>query len=289
MRLTSPRSLYYLALLLLGMLFIVIAADASRGMKRHEALPSWEEAMLAACEGTSPSEHVRCLKGYFTELTLRDSAREALKRAALLQQDGTIDDCHLAAHVIGETAMSQAEDVGQALASCSTSCLSGCSHGVMEEYIAEKGKTAVMPELLHMCADITDANAQRECVHGVGHGMFAHGVLAYHDALVTCTAFPARGEQDACIDGVTMEAADQALERGTDAFYAAIPHLCDAAAKESDPRFLNYCIRNVGEVTMFATGHDVAESEHYCTTLPAPYQEACSRAVYNEARQNRQL
>jgi len=80
--------------------------------------------------------------------------------------------------MIGEAAMQKYGNLGAALGSCSKSCLEGCTHGVIEEYMVGKNKDDLVKNITSICAlpDLAD-KAHEDCIHGIGHGLLAHNGL----------------------------------------------------------------------------------------------------------------
>jgi len=136
--------------------------------------------------------------------------------AALLlisqQDDDIARDGHVLAHGIGIAAYQSPETVSQTFALCTADFQSGCYHGVVQAYFADKrgGDAGGLSEqkLNALCAPYR-SNEKRwlqfQCAHGIGHGVMAvesHNLLR---ALDSCDLLSERFEEEACWGGAFME------------------------------------------------------------------------------------
>src|SRR5262249_26755138 len=112
-----------------------------------------------------------------------DSAGVDKAMGALLllsRQDTDIArDGHVFAHGIGIAAYRNPETVGETFSRCTADFQSGCYHGVIQAYFADKqgGETGVTAEKLNaLCRPYRSAEGrwlQFQCAHGIGHGVMA--------------------------------------------------------------------------------------------------------------------
>jgi hypothetical protein len=288
----SPQKTFWTSLLVLFAIALSVAIFSmlkSYSIKSPTiSLFSWEQPMLDKCANEShPYQRLICLSPYFQKLTYLYSPKFALSRAQLLQSEGVIDDCHLAAHVIGSATMDKYGDLGKALSACGNSCLEGCTHGVIESYMVPERKTSFLSSVTSAC-ELSQLTAKQklECIHGIGHGLLAHNYLPFEKAVAVCKQFTESTSSKECIDGVTMELVDQLLELPPVQFTNQVTHVCDQAFAMPDEVVARYCVRNVGEGVMFYTGHDVGASNSLCSLIPEKYRPTCLRAVQNEQKQN---
>jgi hypothetical protein len=213
------------------------------------------------------SERATCLVPYFEQLTVDESAGFAVCRAATLQLDGTIDDCHGLAHVVGAANYAQSDNAGEALATCGTGCIEGCLHGVMQEFVGGLAPeaAAITAEVAPLC-DGLDGHLWYACVHGIGHGLRFHGLFDLLEALAICDAAGDAQWANVCAGGVYMEQVSGSLAGGLDSLGLLLPQIC--ADLQGDPR-QEHCIEAVGEGLMFATAHDLPASLDMCLRLAA--------------------
>ncbi|HEX6748727.1 MAG TPA: hypothetical protein VF092_15625 [Longimicrobium sp.] len=130
----------------------------------------------------------------------------------LAGQDSNIArDGHVFAHGIGIAAYRSAETVGQTFALCTADFQSGCYHGVIQAYFADKrgGEAGVTSQKLNaLCQPYRSASGrwlQFQCAHGIGHGVMA--VESHHllRALDSCDLLNDTFEKQACWGGAFME------------------------------------------------------------------------------------
>lgn len=248
--------------------------------------PDGEMTLLEQCLAQDYSyKKIVCLEPYFIELTHASSAENAMREAQALQQEGMIDDCHLIAHFIGGANLEKNnDDIGAALASCSLGCIEGCFHGVLEEYVGERiSNPQLTAELPGLCATVAaDPTEHSQCVHGIGHGLLAHGYSPIVDAADACSVFSGDFLQSSCLGGVFMENMAQYLTLDEAPLREKIPIVCSEVA--SDPRLMPRCLDAIGEGLMFYTGHDMTRSKTLCQQLSEEYIEACQLGVEREAK-----
>lgn len=234
---------------------------------------------LSTCKKNNFSnDRFRCLIPYFKNLTEESGAVVATLKAKDLQKEGVIDDCHLAAHIVGaENLKKYNYDPGRAFATCSMECIEGCYHGVMEEYTAlENSPELNINKLLQVCDSLSsDFLLRRQCLHGIGHGILRHENGLLNIAIDTCLSFPDVFSQKTCLGGVFMQNVQNIILDDEETFFKKIPTLCELTEKYDDKNIENQCISSIGEGAMFYTGHDLGKAKKICLLLPAKYQKLC--------------
>lgn len=249
--------------------------------------PSEEEKLLSTCKSeTSAPLRTRCLIPYFEKLTREFSPRVAIAEAKKLQKEKVIDDCHIAAHIIGEENLKINDyDAGRAFSYCAPGCIEGCFHGVMEGYLA---RSTDVPETLkgipNLCENVSnDPLLRRQCLHGVGHGLLRHdGTLL--DALDLCKTFSDTFSQETCAGGVFMQNVNNIMFLDEDSFRKEIPKLCSTLSETGEK---NLCIESVGEGIMFYTGHDLERSKDLCSELLTDERNVCEKGAEQELETNK--
>lgn len=228
----------------------------------------------------------KCLEPFFSLLTLKTSASQALADAVALQKEGVIDDCHLAAHVIGEANVQKYDgDIGKAFATCPQGCIEGCYHGVMEVYVAQvRSLHEVVEEASSLCKEVgTTTLHRRQCLHGIGHGLVLHNTNGVMRAVELCSSLKEVDEQTVCLGGVFMENMNAYLSVSGEELKSTILNVC-AAVRENRLDLLPMCLSTVGEGLMFYTGHDVEKSKSFCEVLEKDEKDECVRGVEIEAQ-----
>ena len=234
-----------------------------------------------------------CLGPYFTRVTNEVSVRAAMAEARRFKEEKAVSDCHISAHLIGETSLEKHNfDIGKAFSSCTSGCNDGCFHGVMERYIrGEEDLSGIASKIKNVCDSLGNkqwysGETFYRCVHGVGHGLRAHNYIPLRDAITACDAFGPEW-RSVCIGGITMENVDQYLELDLDedTLIKFIPQICDEI-ESLDGRILveidiiDLCLYNVALGLMDYTGFDVERTEELCEELPRQkYIDQCKKMI----------
>ena len=212
-----------------------------------------------------------CFRTYFETLTNKISARAAMAEAIKLKSQRTASECHLFAHFIGEENLEKHNfDIGKAFSSCTPGCNDGCFHGVMERYIRNGVDLPnLASKIKSVCDSIgTDYIQKYRCIHGVGHGLFAHSYLSLRDAINTCAAFGSEETEDICMGGLLMENMAQYIELDLDEdqLRKIIPRVC-APIESIAPERMYTCIYDIALGLMDYTGYNVERTERLCEEL----------------------
>lgn len=234
----------------------------------------------------SPYARLRCLVPYFEQLVEGSSPARAVAQARELEARGVIDDCHLAAHEIGEAALRvYGSEVGRAFAACPMGCAEGCFHGVMEGYMSQSGSLeAALAGVPSLCQGISDdLLLRRQCLHGVGHGILRHQAVTLTRAVALCRTLPDSFGRETCTGGVLMEHVRSYLGSDEETLSRAVPTICAEAAGFGDRVLLTTCFRAIGEGLMFYTGHNLSRSEKFCQELTGEDRTACIAGARTEA------
>ena len=230
-----------------------------------------------------------CSRRYFEEFTNNFSVAAAMAEAIKLKEDRIVADCHLFGHVIGETALKKNDfDVAEALSSCTFGCSNGCWHGVMERFIRnEANPYNEISKTKDICESIEDGWVKRNCVHGVGHGLLAHGYFSLVEAIDACEVFGPEWEST-CVGGILMENTDRylILNLNEEQFIEAIPEVCSQFQVEK-PGLEEGCIDSLALGILYNTGYDLRRSEELCEELQNPWLvsvciESVSRSIILE-------
>jgi hypothetical protein len=201
------------------------------------------------------------------------------------QEEGIIDDCHLSAHQIGRTSFNQyKDDIGKAFATCPMGCIEGCFHGVMEGYVEKNGSPSqIVEEVPKLCSTVSsDAVLQRQCVHGIGHGLLRHDAEALVEVVSLCNKLPTDFYRYTCLGGVFMENMSSYTTLDEGALRAELPLVCGKMYDVDNGAYVPMCLEAVGEGLMFYTGHDLKKSIEFCSLLAPEDQNSCNTGVVGE-------
>jgi len=117
---------------------------------------------------------------------------------------------HAFAHEVGRYALVRHRWDPHVYAECSPGFRSGCYHGVVEAHVSHTPRLD-QTELAHLCdqivGSVTSEVAQRECAHGLGHGLWFRLHGEYVHALSYCDHLTGSTAQEECRDGVFMQRA----------------------------------------------------------------------------------
>ena len=214
-----------------------------------------------------------CFASYFERITNEVSVSAAMAEAKRFKEQSMMPDCHLFAHFIGEEALEKDDfDIDKAFSGCVAGCNSGCFHGVIERHIHNVADLSdISSTMKNLCVRLgTDPLREYRCIHGVGHGLFAHEYLSLRDALTTCEAMSSgeKEREDTCIGGMMMENAYQYLELDLDedTLIKFIPRMC-AEVTSVEPDIIDLCLYDVALGLMDYTGFDVERTEELCEEL----------------------
>jgi hypothetical protein len=188
-----------------------------------------------------------------------------------------MNDCHVMAHAVGHAAWRKAQDLPGAFRACSTNCVQGCWHGVLEAAMKDSGKTPA--EALAFCDALGKGTLERrQCLHGVGHGIMHQRRADLKAAVGACESLDGRYESEQCLGGLWMQWAHFPVHEGPAAFRRQAPELCDGVRQD----LLGKCAHAVGGAAMFAHAHDEAAARAVCRTLPSGQRRQCVRGVQHE-------
>ena len=115
--------------------------------------------------------------------------------------------CHDVAHIVGDVAVEQNNNIGSLITECSRQCGYGCIHGVALGALRRNGN--LLYDLSSICEPFSNSlfpgQDSTACYHGLGHGF---GDLAQRDlaqALSFCDYIISEVGQIECATGVLME------------------------------------------------------------------------------------
>lgn len=210
-----------------------------------------------------------CFRSYFEILTNKVSTNAAMAEAIKLKAQRTTSECHLFAHFIGEASLEKHNfNLEKAFSACVPGCNDGCFHGVMGRYIRNGMELSnLASDIKNVCDSLGTNNIQRyRCIHGVGHGLFAHNYLPLQDALNLCEVFDS--EETICIGGLLMENMAQYiyLDLNESQLRKILPEVC-APIESIAPERMGGCIYDIALGLMDYTGYDVERTEELCEEL----------------------
>jgi hypothetical protein len=248
-RRSMPRKLRSLALIAgcaAASLAASQCASSSRPGAAADAAPTGDTATPRWTHDTSPQQIAgwarrNCRSGPHQQECVEKALTSAIDSAGvdrvmsalgiLAGQDSDIAvDGHVYAHGIGISAYRGAATVGQTFSRCTAEFQSGCYHGVIQAYFADRsgGDAGVTAGKLNaLCTSWRSARGRWldfQCAHGIGHGLMA---VESHDllrALDSCDLLTDSFEKQACWGGAFMEN----VVNATAPHHMAVTHVADA-------------------------------------------------------------
>jgi hypothetical protein len=200
--------------------------------------------------------------------------------AEALVKRGVMNDCHVMAHAIGHAAWRKHRDLPSAFRACSSACIQGCWHGVLEAAMMSPAPERVaLKTAVSFCDTLgRDTLERRQCLHGLGHGLMHQRRDDLKAAVAGCESLGGPYESDQCLGGLWMQWTHFPVHEGPRAFGEKAPALCEGVRRD----LLGKCAHAVGGAAMFASAHDEAAAKAICRRLPAEQQRSCVKGVQHE-------
>jgi hypothetical protein len=241
-----------------------------------------DDPMVRQCSAQHPVGVARadCLAPWLEELVVRQGSAAAMQAVLGLVKSGVMDDCHVMSHTVGHATWRKSRDLRKAFGACSSACVQGCWHGVMEASMMESPQERITSkQALAFCDALGQGSLERrQCLHGVGHGIMHQRRDALSAAVTECEALGGRYESAQCLGGMWMQWTHFPLHEGVDSFRKKAPELCAAVRQDLSGQ----CALAVGGAAMFATAHDAERSKSICRQMPSGQQRQCLKGVQHE-------
>jgi hypothetical protein len=189
------------------------------------------------------------------------------------------DDSHYAGMLMADKPF----DLPEAAKACGDSFEGGCLHGFVMERLDD---SYVAPDRLSAMADyckpLKGSTAQNiqylNCLHGVGHEIWAKGRTTLNSALAYCNPLQQESLKDACWSGALMEYSKTGVSVGhhshTPVGVVALP------CATLQAQYQAVCYTSQGAYSQYEPNHETPEASYkYCETIPSKYRESCKAAV----------
>jgi len=263
-------------------------AQGSLGGTFHPVAGGFEPdtTKLADCD-----TEYRCFEQAFGNIAYRRGPRVAL---ALLDEhiaveDNVAADCHRISHWIGSASFARYDgSVAQTFAHGSTTCASGYYHGVLERaFVGVVSKAQLAGLARSLCVDQgirRRSFLDRQCRHGLGHGLMIQTGYDLPTALSLCRAQPTAWDHFTCSNGVFMENANTS-------FGFRSPWLDDADPLYPCNRVTTLdrraCIFRAATRIVQLSRYDFEEAASTCMRVERPLTRYCFRGLGREAADGR--
>lgn len=209
----------------------------------------------------------------------------AFVEGRLAEDEGFAAGCHRIVHVIGSATLARMHgDVAKAFTHGSPTCASGYYHGILER--AFVGVTT-RAELAARARSLCDTRGlrrfgylDRQCRHGLGHGLMIQTGYDLPTALALCAGLPTRWDHLTCSNGVFMENADTRFgfrSRWLDEEDALYP------CREVAGLDRRHCYARVPTLALRQNGGSYAGAAETCSRLAEPWSRYCFRGLGRDA------
>lgn len=241
------------------------------------------------CKGDA--ESFACLQQHYQTVARQQGPTVAFTqlKAAYISDKNVQAECHQLAHVIGRTQAEKGGTVAQVFSRGDNFCWAGYYHGAMEMFISKIGNNNLAAQLSNICADVKKQQPYSfyhyNCVHGLGHGIFAVKANDLMKSLAMCDIVGDTWEQQSCQGGAYMQnvMASEDPDDHTDYLRSSEPmYPCTSVAEKYKQQCYlmqtSYALRLAGEnfSTVFAE----------CATTPGIYKAICYQGLGRDASGN---
>lgn len=193
-------------------LFLWLSGIGASMVARFEPQDPFDSALQAAITCSMQRESAECVRPVVITMLALKSPAYIL---SVLESRLKPQQCHYVGHVLGQQLFTRTPDVEQALAQCSRTCDSACTHGVIGQAFAvalgfpDPNDTDF--DLRHISPTDLQSVGKQLCIspgacHGVGHALF-QTYAEFAPAFKMCRDIGG-ASITTCYNGVTMEYAD---------------------------------------------------------------------------------
>lgn len=235
------------------------------------ATSRWDDLVLAELRGALSAGGLPAALDRLDDLARRDT---------LLYRRS-----HAVVHDLGRLAYRHYRDVATAFRRCDPRFDGGCYHGVLRAHLRRASGLPV-GGLSPFCESLARAAPREllmfECVHGLGHALYAVTDSDMVKTLRLCDGFGTRVDRSHCYGGVFMEAVNTGLGLG---HTIDIPARSDPARRSLLPcgalavRYRWACYGTQPLAMLTGTSKEFGPVVDACERSPAPYAAACLEGV----------
>jgi hypothetical protein len=250
-------------------------------------------ALVRTCTHTQAEPYVSCLSGFVLQYAyehpqaagavlsyIADHARDDDAGADLRPLSET-------AHYVGMELSARHLGLARALADCGYAFKAACMHGfVMERLDREPGLRSARG-FLSFCQPVKDDTGYYEnCLHGVGHELWARTRLSLSGALDMCDPVHSSADRSACWSGVLIESSKGGPRTGRHSHAPAGRRLLPCGSVAA--RFQEVCTYAQASYRQYVAGWESPRTT-YARCLAAPQAErlTCATLVSERLRMAR--
>lgn len=209
----------------------------------------------------------------------------ALVDGRLAEDEAFAANCHRIVHLIGSATLARAHgDVAEAFTLGSPTCASGYYHGILERAFVGVTTRAELARRAHSLCDTGGLRRfgylDRQCRHGLGHGLMIQTGYDLPTALALCASLSTRWDHLTCSNGVFMENADTRFgfrSRWLDDEDPLYP------CREVTGLDRRHCYARVTTLALRQNGSSYAGAAEMCSSLAEPWSRYCFRGLGRDA------
>jgi hypothetical protein len=256
------------------------------GMSVNDSPKSYAEKIIASCQ--NDDEH--CPMMALNELNKTAGRQMVLSTFSNLVQvyDKNDYSCHHAGHHLGMWLYGYTRNLKEALSYATILCGGSVYHGIFQSYfmgdqIAHNlDKNQIM--ITNLCP-IGQENVsrlhERDCVHGIGHGLAKLYNYNTTAAVYRCNEFTPLWAQSACSGGVFMENNDYFLDTGKGDFDKSDAYSpCNNVAEKFAFQCYYYYLEHILHSMNLTIGHNLAAVFAQCDNKsPAKFTKYCYQGI----------
>jgi len=259
-------------------------AQGSLGGTFHPVAGSFEPdtTQLADC-----GADFVCLEQAFGNIAYRRGPAVALTLfdRRIAEDENVLADCHRISHWIGSASFARYDgSVARTFAQGSASCGSGYYHGILERaFLGISSKAELAKAARSICAGQglrRRGYLDRQCRHGLGHGLMIQTGYDLPTALSLCGSLPTGWDHLTCTNGVFMENANTR-------FGFRSPWLNDEdplyPCNELAPFDRRHCFARASTQILKLNGNDFEAAAGTCSSLAPRWARHCFRGLGRDA------
>ena len=217
---TKTKYKFALCVFLIAAVLSIVGIKVGTTFYRHFQQQQMQE-IVSICTQSNDNTLVGCLSiKVASYLKIHpDKTGAVLTYVYQHARDGHPLDLRLLSDLAHETGMVLSNsNVGlhQGLLYCGESFEGACMHGFVMERMdnVQLAQNVMINKFLNYCDTLNSTSLYPQCVHGVGHELWAKTNLSLNGSLQLCNKFTALPIIQACQSGVLMEYSKGAISRG---------------------------------------------------------------------------
>ena len=252
------------------------------GRKASSEEDGYVRAQMKACYDSGGKDN--CYKKVAEDLSDKFGLKKTLAVfAANEDQPEIFARCHEATHYLSRNEYRKTGSVPQVYSQCDSTCHGGCYHGVLEQYIKDKGLAyeALFSEFPKVCGkseDFASPLVFNECHHGLGHAAMFVTDMDVPGSLALCDALQDLNLQERCWSGVFMENSSSSTNNDHPGRYVKAEDPL-FPCNTLDQKYAKLCYRYQSSHFALITNHNWSETAKLCLKVPNDYQNDCVRTI----------